>query len=676
MAWTSWATVKPSFAVRAMLVASVVSSAIIPTSTVEARLTRIVIEAVQPATPVAGAEPYEIVSGRFFGELDPSALSNAIITDLRSAPRNRAGRVDYSATFAIARPVAGTRANILFYDVPNRGNTMLTADPFGYVRVVSGWQGDLPDTPGLQTARVPIAKAKDGRSLTGPVLVRFIDMPGGTTTLPLVGSIGRPTARPLPVSLDTRKARLVRQSSDTAKPAVISSGDWAFADCSTTPFPGKPDPTRICLRGGFDPAQAYTLTYIGKDPLVLGMGFAMTRDLVSFLRYAKQDDAGTPNPAGTIGWAVASGTSQSGNFLRSFVHLGFNADEQGHIVFDGINPNIAARQVPLNLRFGVPGGAANLFEPGSEGTLWWSRYDDRVRGRGVSSLLDRCAASNTCPKVIETFGSAEFWGLRMSPGLVGTDAKADLPLPDNVRRYYFPSTTHGGSWTGGFPVAGDPAVPGCRLVGNPNPSLQSLRVAQQMLVAWVRDNRPPLPSASPTIAAGDLVAPTAAAMGWRAIPGTPVPDGKLNTLPDYDFGTGFDYRDVSGVIGRQPPIVRRTIPALVPRVDADGNEMAGIRSVQLQVPLGTYLGWNETSLGYARGTGCGFVGGFIPFARTEAEREAKGDTRPSLEERYRDHAGFVAQVRAVAQRQADQGWLLPADLAAVIRDAEASQVLR
>jgi hypothetical protein len=245
-----------------------------------------------------------------------------------------------------------------------------------------------------------------------------------------------------------------------------------------------------------------------------------------------------------------------------------------------------------------------------------------------------------------------------------------------VRRYYFPSVTHGGSWTGGFRPAGDPTPPGCRLVGNPNPSKESLRAAQQMLVAWVRDGKPPTPSRYPTIAAGDLVAPAASAMGWPGLSGAPHPDGKLNPLPDYDFGPTFRARDVSGVASRQPPRVRGVIPSLVPRVDTDGNETAGVRSVQLQVPLGTYLGWNEAVGGFEAGLGCGFAGGYIPFARTRAEREAAKDPRPSLEERYGDHAGFVARVRDAVRRQAEAGWLLADDAARLIEEAEHSDVLR
>ncbi len=652
------------------------ATALLTTAPVAARLTHIVVE--DSATAPGG---YTILRGHFDGTLDAADPHNAIITDLSGAPRTADGRVAYSATFAIARPIDPAKASgVLFYDVPNRGNGKVAPDPDGHVRVISGWQGDIAPGPGVQSATAPIAHGPDGSLLTGPVLARFTDMAPHATTLPIVRGIGRPTAAAMPVSLDTRAAQLFRQSSDTAAAEVVPAADWAFADCGTTAFPGKPDPAKICLKHGFDNRYAYTLIYRARDPKVLGIGFAATRDLVSFLRHAHADDAGTPNPvAAMVRWTVASGTSQSGNFLKSFVNLGFNADEQGAIVFDGINPNIAARQVPLNIRFGVPGGAATLYELGSEGTLWWNRYDDRTRGRGASSLLDRCTASATCPKIVETFGATELWGLRMSPGLVGTDAAADLALPATVRRYYFPGVTHGGGQSVGISLDGDapwPGAPACTLAWNPNPSTPTLRAMQAALVDWVRTGREPPPSRYPTIARGELVAATAGAMGWHAIPGAPVPDGKLNIFLDYDVGPGFHYADLSGVAARQPPVIRRTIPSLVPRVDADDNETAGVPSVQLLVPLGTYLGWNVLARGYGAGGGCGFIGGFVPFARTRAARLAAGDPRPSLIERYGDHAGFVARVRAAAAARVAGRWLLPDDAAKLVADAEASDVLR
>ncbi|WP_374283083.1 alpha/beta hydrolase domain-containing protein [Novosphingobium sp.] len=662
---------------RPIVALGVIALAAVPPVPAQAKVTRIESETVKPAPALPGAEPYEIVTGRFYGEIDPAAPGNALITDIPQAPRNARGMVEYSATFALARPVDPAKGSgVLFYDVPNRGNGGVSADPHGHVRVISGWQGDLPEGLGLQTLRAPVARLRNGKPLTGPVLARFVDMPAGTTTLPITGSIGLPTALAAPLSLDTRRARLLVQDRPGGRVRRLPASQWAFADCSQVPFPGKPDPAKLCLRGGFDPARAYNLVYTGKDPLVMGVGFAATRDLVAFLRHAGADDAGTPNPARTIRWAVASGTSQSGNYLKSFVNLGFNADEDGRIVFDGVNPNIAARQVPLNIRFAVPGGAARPGEAGSEGTLWWGRYNDTARGLGTTSLLDRCTQSGTCPKVIETFGSAELWGLRMSPGLVGTRADRDIPVPDGVRRYYFPSVTHGGSWSGGFPVRGDPVPPTCVLPGNPNPMMPELVMLRQRLVEWVSNDTAPPPSSYPLLARGDLVPAEGRAMGWPAIPGAPVPDGKLNRMVSQLFGPGFQRKDMSGVLQQLPPKLGKEVQLTVPRVDVDGNETVGVRSVQLMVPIGTYLGWNVVAAGFDKGAGCGFAGGFIPFAVTRAERLATGDPRLSLEERYGNHQGFVAKVRDAAQRHSAAGWISADDAARLVAQAEASQVLR
>lgn len=644
-----------------------------------ARLTRVVIESTQPST----AAGYEIVSGWFYGELDPRDPHNRIVTDLAMAPRNARGRVEYSATFRMARPLnPARRSGVLMYDVPNRGNIITGflrggqgIDPADHVWVSSGWQGDLAPGRNTQSAAVPVAVGPRGAPITGSILVRFSKLTQDTKSVAITGGIGAGVGRPTPTTLDTSRAQLWREERGGARIAVARDA-WAFADCKTQPFPGTPNPRQLCLRDGFDPDAAYTLVYQGSGPLVLGIGFAATRDLVAFLRSGKSDDNGAPNPAGPgIHWTIGAGASQSGNFLRSFVRLGFNADESGSRVFDGLNPQIAARQVPLNIRFGVPGGAAGAYEPGSEGTVWWGRYDDRARSRGASSLLDRCTASSTCPKVVETLGSAEFWGLRLSPDFVGTDARHDIPLPDNVRRYYFPSTAHGGSYGKGFLPAGDPRPGTCQLAGNPNPSDPNLRAVQRALLDWVVRGKEPPHSRYPTLAAGDLVAPTARAMGWPAIPGAPLPDGKINPLVDHDFGSLFRSQDLSGVL-RQPPAIRHTLTSLVPRVDADGNEVGGVPSVHLEVPLGTYTGWNVETRGIDQGKGCDFNAGFIPFARTNAKRIASGDPRASLEERYGDHAGFVAKVRQVAARQVTEGWLLPDDAAQIISDAEGSTVLR
>jgi hypothetical protein len=490
-----------------------------------------------------------------------------------------------------------------------------------------------------------------------------------------IGSMG--TAAYPPVTLDTAQARLTYHASETADGRTSGNGNvandaWAFADCRKAPFPGTPDPSRVCLKDGFSPALAYDLVYTAKDPLVLGVGLAATRDIVSFFRHARADSTGTPNPvAGLVTYSVAAGTSQAGNFLKTFVHLGFNEDLEGRIVWDGIFPFIAARQTPMNFRFAAPGGAATLYEPGSEGIVWWSRYDDAARGRGTGSLLDRCNATHTCPKVVEAFGSTEFWGLRMSPDLVGTDAARDIPIPGNVRRYYMPGTTHGGG-RGGFarvqPIAGS-----CSLPQNPNPMAETTRALTGALVDWVVKGTAPPPSRYPTLADGTLVRPNETASTFRSIPGLqPV---EVNAVLDYDFGPEFVADDLSGVITKLPPAIKRTIPTLVPRINPDGNETSGVPSVLHQAPLGTYLGWNIQSAGLLKGQSCGFTGGYVPFAATQAERLASGDPRPSLEERYGTQEGYLCVVRRAAESLVRAGFLLRDDADRAIASASATSVL-
>ena len=624
---------------------------------------------------------YQILTGRAFGELDPREPWNAIINDLSLAPLNRRGKVEYSATFTLILPVdPETASGVLLYEVANRGRSPLRLRGFtddlnsGHALLSSGWQGDLEPRPNIETITVPVARNADGSPITGPVLARLSDLPPGANTASLAAGYAGLLYQH-PATLDTSTALLTRQASDDGEVIPIPAADWAFADCTKTPFPGQPDPTKVCLNGGFDPALLYQVVYTAKDPLVLGIGLAATRDIVSFFRYSERDDNGNVNPlARQIQRAIAFGTSQSGNFIKTFLNLGFNQDEAKRIVWEGANPNIAARQNPLNFRFAIPGGAAGLYEPGSEGVLWWSDYHDEVRHRDTAGLLDRCRATHTCPKIIETFGASEFWGLRMSAGLVGTGADADIPLPPEVRRYYFPGVTHGGG-SGGFAVATWSGGP-CVLPANPNSTMETMRALRRALIDWVVKDVPPPESRYPRLDRGDLVPPTQAAMEFPAIAGAPLPNNMMNPFWDYDFGPDFHYNDLAGAISRQPPRIRGTIPMLVPRTDADGNEVSGVGSVLHQAPLGTYLGWNVTASGYRKGRSCGFMGGFIPFARTRAERLASGDARLSLEERYGTHQEYVARVKAAADGLVKQRLLLADDAARLVREAEASSVLR
>ena len=379
------------------------------------------------------------------------------------------------------------------------------------------------------------------------------------------------------------------------------------------------------MKNGFDPALLYELQYTVKDPLVLGIGLAATRDLGSFFRYEKQDASGTPNPvAGTITHAISEGSSQSGTFLRLSLLLGFNQDERGRIVWDGMNPHIAARFTDLNRRFAFPGGLVSPFELGHEGPAWWTPWEDTARKRPAASLLDRCRATNTCPKIAETFGSAEVWGLRQSFTLVGTTAKKDIPLPENVRRYYFPGVSHGGG-PGGFATLTNPvkAAATCALPTNPAPVGPMRAALISRLVAWVTTNTPMPESKYPTLADGTLVRNTNAAMGFPAIPGKPMPEGVQFPLVDYDLGSQFRYADQSGVLTKVP-VAKGTLPQLVVRVDADGNEVAGIKSPLLSAPLGTYTGWNVTTSGLYTGTAVRPELRLIADRRVHSVREDQG----------------------------------------------------
>jgi hypothetical protein len=674
------------------IVLAVTLAACIPS--VPAKVKKIVIDKTKSQTPAydgrafgkAGA--YEKIVGQAYGELDPKDRRNKIIQDIDLAPRNSRGMIEYVATFTLVKPVDLSRgSHILIYEAVNRGRKIEPEiGDGGYTFLTSGWQGDIAYSSGLEsdapeTIRVPVAKNADGSPVTGLVLGRIKNVNGNTAPL-MVYTRAIPY---MPASLDTAKATLTSRTSETVEGkssplTTIPGSEWAWADCTKQPFPGTPDPTKICLKNGFDTALLYEIVFTAKDPFVLGIGFAATRDIVSFFRNAEHDDDGTSNPlANSVTRVISRGTSQAGNFLRSFISLGFNEDEQGKIVWDGAMPHIAGRQIAMNVRFAMPDGASDPYEPGSDGALWWSDWTDTVRGRKQSGLLDRCNATHTCPKIIETFGATEFWALRLSPDLVGTSAKEDIPVPANVRRYYFPGTTHGGG-AGGFSTAAPAAARGragvCALPANPNPQSDTMRALLVAMSEWVTKDAPPPPSKYPTLAHGDLVPPTRSAVGFPAIPGITFVDNFENPLFDYDWGDQFNYLDVSGVITKEPPAIKKVIPLLVPKVNGDGNEIVGgVASVLHQAPLGTYLGWNAVASGFFKGQFCAFTGGYLPFAKTKAERTAAADPRLSLEERYGTQANYVAAVRKAADQAVHERFLLPEDAERLVKQATASKIL-
>jgi hypothetical protein len=262
----------------------------------------------------------------------------------------------------------------------------------------------------------------------------------------------------------------------------------------------------------------------------------------------------------------------------------------------------------------------------------------------------------------------------MSPGLIGTDAKQDIPLPDNVRRYYYPGTTHGGG-RGGFRLEATAPGQGCAIPPNPNPQSDTTRALTRVLIDWVVKGTPPPASRYPRLDRGELVPAANPANRFPQIAGFAAGDSPVNPVLDYDFGPQFNGSDLSGVITRQPPRIVQVIPTYVPTVNEDGNETTGVPSVLYQAPLGTYLGWNITAGGFFKGHGCGFVGGYAPFAKTRADGERTKDPRPSLQERYGTLEGYSCVVERAARQAVADRFLLQADADRLIAEAKQSGVL-
>jgi hypothetical protein len=618
-----------------------------------------------------------MIRGTAYGEIDPADRRNIVITDILNAPKNANGKVEYKTQWSLHKPVDVTKASgILIEVVPNRGGIAVPYNrnndgliyAMGEMVLNVAWQGDMPiaSVPATQVGiDVPIATG-----VVGPVWDRFIAVAqtaGANTTTQSLSGLGR-----TPASLNTAQASTSLISAVSETPAgnktgvvVIPSTDFAFADCRTVPFPGTPDPTRLCLRGGFDPALLYQLVYVAKDPFVLGVGEAAMRDVTSFFRYSAKDDVNTANPiAGRVQWVIGFGNSQSGRLQKHFLNLGMNEDEQGRIVMDGMNPNIAGMMGSFNIRFAIPGDIAELYDPGGDGPLWWMPYTDTVRGKVTAGLLTRCMATATCPKIMETYGGPEAWYSHGTVGIAGTKGTEDLPLPMNVRRYYHAGTTHGGGG-GGFNV-GTPSTNPLIFAPNPNPQSDINRALHVAMVQWVTKNVTPPPSAYPRVSDGTLVAPTSAAMGWPNIPNSPKPDGVMNPVLDYDYGPNFRFNDGSGVIDNVPPTVKQVVTTLAPKVDVDGNEIAGVKSLLMRLPLGTYTAWDPIPTGPLKGRERSLAAGYVPFALTRAQRMASGDPRRSIEERYGDLWGYYYQAVWIVNDMAGQRLLLADDANALI----------
>jgi hypothetical protein len=418
------------------------------------------------------------------------------------------------------------------------------------------------------------------------------------------------------------------------------------------------------------------MVFTAKNPLVLGVGYAATRDIISFFHNAAQDDAGTPNPiSGLVRKVLTIGSSQSGSFIRSSIHLGFNQDEENRKVVDAAWPKIDGRQLYMNVRFALPDVITNLYMMADEAPVWWAPYPDKARHFGPEGMLDRCRATHTCPEILESFGSLEFYEEKMSPDLIGFTAEGDIPLPRNVHRYYHPATTHGGGGGGFTYNPNPPPANGCVFPANPNPESDTNDALQDDFIAFIMNGTPMPPSSYPTLAGGQLVPATKKAEGFPTIPGYPFEGNQINHVELFDFGPKVDYHDQTGKVTIQPPDIHRVLPTYAVRVNSDGNEDVGVQSVLLQAPLATYTGWNIFAAGIFKGQQCSLSGSSWPFEETKAQRKALGDPRPSLEERYGTHQGYVCVVQKAAAHNVSQRFLRASAAMTLISAAQASNVL-
>jgi hypothetical protein len=436
---------------------------------------------------------------------------------------------------------------------------------------------------------------------------------------------------------------------------------WAYTDSTNTAIQ--------LTTGNFVNNDIYEFSYTAMNPTVNGLGLAAIRDFNSFLRYATVDDLGTPNPlAGDVTRIYTETSSQPARTLNDFVHLGFNQDENGLKVFDGMLQWIGAgdglnmnyrwsqtkrternRQEHLYLEGLFPFANHTLFDPISKTT------DGRYK---------KCSDTNTCPLAMEFYSANEYWVKAGS--LISTDpmGKVDLPDHPDARLYLLSSKQHGG--------AGDPTSKGlCQQFLNPLDSAPVQRALWEDLDQWSTQGVTPPASQVPKLNDGTLVPPLPqAGMGFPNIPGVTY-TGLKTTRYRFNYGPNFYQTFVPTI---NPPVIQSPYednpangpiyPSFVPKTDSDGNDIAGIRLPELTVPLPTYTGWGLRS-GVLANDGCESSGQYIPFKATAADRMAAGDPRPSVQERYPSFAMYRSAVMRAIDDLVRNRFMLCEDTAAV-----------
>lgn len=650
----------------------------------QARIVRMYVAKSEPylnGTVFGTAGSYVRITGMAYGDVDPANPLNSMIQDIQLAPRNAGGRVEYISDFVILKPADMTKCNgILFLSLPNRGNA-IPADRVllgrGYIYFWCAWQGDVLSGDNRLTMKVPYA-GDHGEEITGILRTEY-QVSSTVNTLNLgTGFFTGLTHRSYEtINQDNAGLILTKRILESDPRVPVPNSEWAFSDCTRARFPGIPVTTKISLKDGFDPDYIYELIYTAKNPIVLGLGFAAVRDLSSFLRNDLKDIEGFPNPLvgegatiNPVKAALMQGVSQCSNFTRTFLFLGFNQDENGQKVFDGVNAHIGTRRISLNIRFGRPGGGGLQHEdhlfPGNDPPFTWSSESDPISGT-TGGILEKCIGTGTCPKIMQTLSSSEYWQLRASLTTTDSYGTKDLKIPENVRIYLFTGTQHS-------PDEKADQISGfAQNYNSYNPCLRALIIA---LEKWILEGKEPAASSYPSIALNTLVAPGKETTGWPDIPGVPY-NGKVNELPLLDYGPQYDTRNVTGILTQEPPKIKsgQSYKTLVPGVDRDGNEIGGVRGINIRVPLGTYTGWSLRREGYGKGDLNSLSGMFIPFKNTRKERIEARDPRLSVKERYGSHEKYVQAVIKAAEELVSEGFLLPDDAATEIQKAEKSRIL-
>jgi hypothetical protein len=665
----------------------------------DARVTRLVVE---ERVSLAGgmtwgpAGPYERLKGTAYFEVNPSDPLNAVIVNLDRAPRNASGMVEFSSPFRILKPVDMSRGNRkIWVGLNNRGNCLeasirafpaagFTCNPLtaadvgannillqkGYAVVDVGWHGDGVPNPNQLYPSVPVATLPGGSPIVGPLRLEY-QQAADTFTQPIITG-WRPYET---ADTDTAHSTLtVRDRADAPK-ISIPADRWAFGTCPGGAATLVPTTVDLCLFDGFEAQRIYELIYPAKNPTVMGLAYAVPRDLGSFLRYETHDDAGTPNPlalgSASTGMrrAYSSGTSSTGMYQRDFLYLGFNEDEAHRKVFDGVTIySAAAHRLFANVQFAHPTFYSRQdqnhdYTSNSVAPLSFGVTTDPISGLR-DGILKRPA---TDPLVMQIDEELVFWQWQAS--LVVSDGLGRrINVPDTVRLYHQNGFGHIGA--AGLLAPAQPAG----ICENATQGLGGISLTPRALAVamdeWADQGIPPPKSAYPE--KKDLVTLDEYRAAFPAIPGV-TPPSVVNELSVLNFGPLFDSE--GGVQTVLPPLLGPAYPVLVPKPDKDGVGSGGIETILTRAPLGTNVGWNSRT-GFRAPDLCGLSGSFIPFATTRAERVSSGDERKSLEERYKDHKGFVKAVENAAKALVKERFMLEEDAQTFVEAAEASDILR